>query len=127
MEPISTPHAPVAIGPYSQAIKVDGWLYTSGQIALDPATGKIVDGDFTAQANRVITNLQAVLGAADCTFENVVKATIYVTDLADFPTLNEIYGKALGDHRPARSTVQVAALPLGALVEIDLIARLPSA
>lgn len=125
MNPISTPHAPAAIGPYSQAIAIDGWLYTSGQIALDPATGKIVAGDFAAQANQVLENLRQVLDAAGCGFEHVVKATIYVTDLASFPVLNELYGKVLGEHRPARSTVQVAALPLGALVEIDLVARIP--
>ncbi len=125
MDPVSTPHAPAAIGPYSQAISVDGWLYTSGQIALDPETGKIVDGGFDAQARQVVSNLQQVLAAAGCSFQDVVKATIYVTDLANFPELNQLYGKALGEHRPARSTVQVAALPLGALVEIDLVARIP--
>ena len=122
-----TPNAPEAIGPYSQAVACGRWLYTSGQIGLDPATGELVDGGFEAQARRVLRNLQAVLANAGCGFDDVVKATIFVVDLADFPTLNKIYGQAMGDHRPARSTVQVAALPKGALVEIDLVARLPAA
>lgn len=120
-----TDDAPRAIGPYSQAVEVDGWLYTSGQIALDPATGDMVQGGFEAQARQVLANLRAVLAAAGCTFSNVVKATVYVIDLADFPKLNALYGEVMGDHRPARSTVQVAALPKGALVEIDLVAKLP--
>jgi 2-iminobutanoate/2-iminopropanoate deaminase len=119
-----TDSAPRAIGPYSQAVSVDGWLYTSGQVALDPATGELVPGGFEAQARRVLDNLRQVLASAGCTFADVVKATVYVADLADFPKLNGLYGEALGDHRPARSTVQVAALPKGALVEIDLVARL---
>lgn len=120
-----TDQAPAAIGPYSQAVAIDGWLYTSGQIPLDPATGEMVQGGFEAQARRVLANLEAVLASAGCTFRDVVKATVYVADLADFPTLNTLYGQAMGDHRPARSTVQVAALPKGALVEIDLVARIP--
>ena len=115
--------APRAIGPYSQAVSVDGWLYTSGQVGLDPATGELVAGGFEAQARRVFANLREVLAAAGCTFGDVVKATVYVTDLGDFPRLNQLYAEAMGDHRPARSTVQVAALPKGALVEIDLVAR----
>ncbi len=126
MRPHHTDHAPAAIGPYSQAVECDGWLYTSGQVALDPAAGQLVEGGFEAQARQVMANLKAVLSTAGCTFNDVVKATIYVADLADFPRLNEIYGAAMGDHRPARSTVQVAGLPLGALVEIDLVARIPS-
>lgn len=118
--------APVAIGPYSQAVEVDGWLYTSGQIALDPTRGEMVDGGFEVQAVQVLANLRAVLESAGCSFQDVVKATVYVADLADFPTLNKLYGKAMGDHRPARSTVQAAGLPKGALVEIDLVARIPS-
>jgi len=117
--------APGAIGPYSQAVSTGGFLYTSGQIALDPATGELVPGGFEAQARRVLTNLKAVLASAGCGFGDVVKATIFVTDLACFPRLNELYGEAMGEHRPARSTVQVAALPKGALVEIDLVATLP--
>jgi 2-iminobutanoate/2-iminopropanoate deaminase len=117
--------APAAIGPYSQAVSVDGWLYTSGQVALDPATGNLVPGGFEAQARRVLENLGHVLRSASCGFADVVKATVYVTDLEDFPALNALYAEAMGSHRPARSTVQVAALPKGALVEIDLVARIP--
>lgn len=117
--------APAAIGPYSQAVEIDGWLYTSGQVGLDPATGEIVPGGFEAQARRVLANLEAVLGAAGCAWSDVVKATVYIADLADFGALNELYGQAMGDHRPARSTVQVAGLPKGALVEVDLVARIP--
>jgi 2-iminobutanoate/2-iminopropanoate deaminase len=120
-----TDDAPKAIGPYSQALEVNGWLYTSGQIALDPATGEMVEGGFEAQARQVLKNLREVLTAADCSFRDVVKATVYVVDLADFPKLNTLYAEAMGDHRPARSTVQVAALPKGALVEVDLVAKVP--
>jgi 2-iminobutanoate/2-iminopropanoate deaminase len=121
-----TDHAPKAIGPYSQAVSVDGWLYTSGQVALDPQTGELAPGGFEAQAHRVFENLRQVLASAGCSFRDVVKATVYVADLADFPTLNGIYAEAMGDHRPARSTVQVAGLPKGALVEIDLVAKIPA-
>ena len=125
MESYHTDEAPQAIGPYSQAVAAGGFLYTSGQVGLDPATGQLVAGGFDAQARQVLANLRAVLAAAGCTFDDVVKATIYVADLADFPRLNELYGEALGEHRPARSTVRAAGLPLGALVEIDLVARIP--
>ncbi len=125
MDYIHTDRAPSAIGPYSQAVSVDGWLYTSGQIALDPESGEMIDGDFEAQARRVLANLNHVLSAGGCSFSDVVKATIYVVDLDNFPQLNELYGEAMGDHRPARSTVEVAGLPKGALVEIDLVARIP--
>jgi 2-iminobutanoate/2-iminopropanoate deaminase len=119
-----TEQAPAAIGPYSQAVSIDGWLYTSGQIALDPQTGELVPGDFAAQSWQVLENLRAVLATAGCDFSHVVKATVYVTDLGDFPTLNDLYGEAMGDNRPARSTVEVCSLPKGGLVEIDLVARL---
>jgi 2-iminobutanoate/2-iminopropanoate deaminase len=124
MEIIATDAAPKAIGPYSQAIKSGKVLYTSGQIALDPATGNLVEGDFAAQANRVFENMKAVLAAAGANFSNVAKATVYLTDLANFATLNEIYASYFGATKPARSTVGVAQLPKGALVEIDLIAIL---
>ncbi|MCH7664622.1 MAG: hypothetical protein IH936_01630 [Acidobacteria bacterium] len=117
--------APAAIGPYSQAVSVDGFLYTSGQVALDAETGELVGDNFGAQARKVLSNLAAVLNSAGCKFSDVVKANVFVVDLTDFPQLNELYGEAMGDHRPARSTVQVAGLPKGALVEIDLIAKLP--
>ena len=122
MKPISTDHAPAAIGPYSQGIHVHGFLFTAGQIALDPATGKIVDGGITAQTQRVLANLTAVLAAGGATWDHVVKTTVYLADLADFAVVNDLYGTHLGAARPARSTVQAAALPRGALVEIDAIA-----
>ena len=125
MQTYHTDQAPEAIGPYSQAISVDGWLFTSGQTPIDPATGALVDGGFEEQARQVLGNLSKVLANAGCSFADVVKATVYVVDMADFPTLNTLYAEAMGPHRPARSTVQVAALPMGARVEIDLIARLP--
>ena len=123
MKPISTDKAPAAIGSYSQGIKVHGFLFTAGQIALDPATGQIVEGGITPQTQRVLANLSAVLAAAGATWDDVVKTTVFLADLADFPVVNDLYGKHLGAARPARSTVQVAALPRGALVEIDAIAR----
>jgi len=119
-----TDDAPAAIGPYAQAVSAAGFLYTSGQIPLDPKSGEMVGGGFEAQARQVLANLKAVLATAGCEFSDVVKATVYVVDLADFPKLNSLYGEAMGGHRPARSTVQVAALPKGALVEIDLVAKL---
>lgn len=128
MRPVRSVHtdgAPAAIGPYAQAVAAGGWLFTSGQIGLDPASGELVAGGFEAQARQVLANLEAVLAAAGCGFRDVVKATVYVADMADFPTLNGLYAEAMGDHRPARSTVQAAALPKGALVEIDLVARVP--
>jgi 2-iminobutanoate/2-iminopropanoate deaminase len=118
-----TEGAPRAIGPYSQAVSADNWLYTSGQVGLDPATGELVPGGFEAQARRVFENLRQVLAAAGCTFADVLKATVYVADLADFPKLNALYAEAMGEHRPARTTVQAAGLPKAALVEIDLVAR----
>jgi 2-iminobutanoate/2-iminopropanoate deaminase len=124
MEIIATDAAPKAIGPYSQAVKIGNVLYTSGQIALDPKTGSLVEGDFAAQVHRVFENMKAVLAAAGANFSNVAKATVYLTDLANFTTLNEIYASYFGDTKPARSTVGVAQLPKGASVEIDLIAIL---
>jgi 2-iminobutanoate/2-iminopropanoate deaminase len=120
---VTTEKAPKAIGPYSQAIVTGDLVYTSGQIALDPATQQMVTGDVRAQTERVMENLAAVLQAAGVGFDNVVKATIFVADLGDFATVNEIYGKRFARNPPARSTVQVAALPKGARVEIELIAR----
>ena len=125
MRYLHTDEGPAAIGPYSQAVALDGWLYSSGQIPLDPASGELVSDDFAEQAARVLLNLKAVLGAAGCSFKDVVKTTVYLTDMGDFPVLNELYAEAMGDHRPARSTVEVSGLPKGVLVEIDLVARLP--
>ncbi|MGZ5432028.1 MAG: RidA family protein [Thermoanaerobaculia bacterium] len=122
IEYVSTPDAPAAIGPYSQGVKAHGFLYTSGQIALDPATGNLVNGSFDEQVHRVFKNLQAILRAAGTDFNRVLKATVYVTDLGNFGTLNTIYATYFGDHKPARTTVEVPALPKGAAVEIDLIA-----
>ena len=122
MKHVSTEKAPAAIGPYSQAIIANGLLFTAGQIALDPATGQLVTGDVSQQTERVMTNLEAVLAAAGVTWGDVVKTTVYLQDLAHFPIVNELYGKRLGEARPARSTVQVSGLPRGALVEIDAIA-----
>jgi 2-iminobutanoate/2-iminopropanoate deaminase len=123
---IQTDSAPAAIGPYSQGIVANGFLFTAGQIALDPATGQIVAGDVVAQAERVMMNLKAVLDAARATWSDVVKATVFLHDMNDFPRVNEVYARALGTARPARSTVQVAGLPRGVLVEIDLIVALGS-
>ena len=120
---VSTDKAPKAIGPYSQAIVCGDLIFTSGQIPLDPATQALVTGDVREQTERVMENLGAVLQAAGAGFEHVVKATIFLADLADFATVNEVYGKRFPTNPPARSTVQVAALPKGARVEIDLIAR----
>lgn len=120
---VSTRQAPEAIGPYSQAIRVGGLLYTAGQIALDPANGKIVEGGVVAQTERVMKNLTAVLQAAGADWSKVVKTTVFLTDLGDFPVFNEVYGRYLGSARPARSTVQVSALPRNAVVEIELVAQ----
>ncbi len=123
MQQITTDEAPAAIGPYSQAIISNGLLFSAGQIALDPATGQLIDGDVSAQTERVMQNLAAVLSAAGLDWTDVIKTTVYLHDMTDFPLVNEIYGRSLGEARPARSTVQVTALPRGGLVEIDLIAR----
>ena len=120
-----TTAAPAAIGPYAQAVSVGGFLFTSGQVGIDPASGELAGDGFDSQARQVFSNLRAVLATAGCSFADVVKATVYVVDLSDFPHLNSLYGEAMGNHRPARSTVQVAALPKGARVEIDLVAKLP--
>src|SRR6476469_397770 len=122
LKKVTTEKAPGAIGPYSQGVIANGFLFTAGQIPLDPVAGKIVDGGIVEQTNRVMENLQEVLRAAGASWGDVVKTTVYLHDLAHFPTVNEVYGKWLGDARPARSTVQVAALPRGALVEIDVVA-----
>lgn len=122
MNYVATPNAPAAIGPYSQAVKANGLVFTSGQIALDPATGNLVDGSFEDQVHRVFRNLEAVLQEAGSGFDRVLKATVYVTDLGNFAALNAIYAQYFGDHKPARTTIQAAALPKGGAVEIDLVA-----
>jgi 2-iminobutanoate/2-iminopropanoate deaminase len=126
LDHISTDKAPAAIGPYSQGIVANGFLFTAGQIALDPAAGKIIEGGIVEQTERVMQNLQEVLKAAGASWDDVVKTNVYLHDLAHFPTVNEIYGKWLGKARPARSTVQVPGLPRGALVEIDAVAVVSS-
>ena len=122
MEFVSTDQAPAAIGPYSQAVQAGSFLFTAGQIALDPGTMEMVGSDVTAQTERVLQNLEAVLAAAGCDFSNVVKTTVYLADMADFVAMNEVYAKYFGDHRPARAAVQAAGLPKGGLVEIDAVA-----
>jgi 2-iminobutanoate/2-iminopropanoate deaminase len=120
---IATSGAPAAIGPYSQAIAADALLFCSGQLGLDPATGNLVEGGVEAQAERSLRNLTAVLDAAGLAWTDVVKTTIFLADIADFAAVNAIYGTFMPDPPPARSTVQVAALPKGGLVEIEAIAR----
>lgn len=123
---IVTPEAPAAIGPYSQAVVAGGFLFCSGQLGLDPSTGDFAAPDVEAQAARAMLNLGNVLEAAGCTFEDVVKTTIFLADMADFAKVNAVYGRFVTDPPPARSTVQVAALPKGGRVEIEAIARLRS-
>jgi 2-iminobutanoate/2-iminopropanoate deaminase len=122
---VATDQAPAAIGPYSQAIVANGLLFTAGQIPLDPATMALVPGDVTAQSEQVMRNLEAVLAAAGTSFARVVKTTCFLADLADFPAFNAVYGRAFPTSPPARSTVQVARLPMGALVEVECIALAP--
>jgi len=122
MEIIATDKAPRAIGPYSQAVRHGGLLFLSGQIPLDPETGAMVEGGIEAQARRALDNLVAVLAAAGCTTGDVVKTTIFLKSLGDFAKVNEVYGDYFSTHRPARATVEVSALPRGALVEIEAIA-----
>ncbi len=124
MQTIATDAAPEAIGPYCQAIAHDGLLYCSGQIPLDPATMKIVEGGIVEQTEQVFANMEAVLRAAGSDFSKVLKTTVFLSNLEEFPQMNAIFARAFGDHRPARSTVQVARLPLDARVEIECIATL---
>jgi 2-iminobutanoate/2-iminopropanoate deaminase len=119
---IQTASAPAAIGPYSQAMVANGFVFTAGQIALDPATGEIVQGDIVVQAERVFANLGAVLDAAGASWATVVKTTVFLQDMADFPRVNEVYARVFGPSRPARSTVAVAGLPRNVLVEIEAVA-----
>jgi 2-iminobutanoate/2-iminopropanoate deaminase len=123
MKHFSTDGAPKAIGPYSQAVLEGGFLFASGQIPLDPATGELVAGGIEPSTERVLDNMEAVLKSAGLAFHDVVKTTVFLVKSEDFPAMNAIYARRFGDHRPARSTVIVAALPKGATVEIDMIAR----
>jgi 2-iminobutanoate/2-iminopropanoate deaminase len=121
-KPIFTSEAPAAIGPYSQGVRSGRFLFCSGQIPLDPKSGEIVSGDIATQTRRVLDNIAAILRTEGLTFENVVKTTIFLTNLGDFQTVNEVYGSYFKQNPPARSTVQVSALPRGANVEIEVIA-----
>ncbi len=121
---LSTDKAPAAIGPYSQAVEIDGWLFISGQIPLDPATGLLETGDIAKQTRRVMDNLRAILTARGRNFDSVVKTTIYLTDLADFESVNDVYASCFEAPFPARATVGVTSLPKGADVEIEAVARL---
>ncbi len=125
LKAVRTDKAPGAIGPYSQGIIASGFLFTAGQIPLDPISGQVVEGDVRTQTEQVLANLQEVLAAAGCSWRHVVKTTVFLHDMNDFPAVNETYARVLGDAKPARSTVQVAGLPRGVLVEIDAIAELP--
>jgi 2-iminobutanoate/2-iminopropanoate deaminase len=122
----STPRAPRAIGPYSQATRANGLLFTAGQVGFDPATGELVDGGIAEQTERVLLNVRAILEAEGLSLASVVKTTVFLVDMADFAEMNTVYARAFGEHRPARSTVAVAALPRGARVEIEAVAVLPS-
>lgn len=121
--PVHTDDAPGALGPYSQAIVTDGWIFASGQIPIDPGTGSLVAGDIAEQTDRVLANLAAVLAAAGGSLRTVVKTTVYLSDMARFADMNAVYARHFGDHRPARATVAVAGLPKGVDVEIEVIAR----
>ena len=123
-ETISTDKAPKAIGPYEQAVKVGDLIYTAGQIPIDPKTGNLIDGGIVEQTRQVLENLKAVLEAGGASLDTVIKATVFLKNMADFAALNEVYGLYLGKAKPARSTVAVADLPRGALVEIDMVATI---
>ena len=123
---IDTPEAPAAIGPYSHALVAGEWVFASGQIPIDPATGEVVEGGIVEQTDRVLNNLIAVLREAGGSLNDVVKTTVYLADMGTFVEMNEVYARHFGDHRPARATVQAGALPKSVAVEIDLIAHIPS-
>jgi 2-iminobutanoate/2-iminopropanoate deaminase len=127
LETVHTDQAPAAIGPYSQAVIANGFLFTAGQIPLDPATTQIVPGDVVAQTEQVFKNLAAILSVAGASWSDVAKATVFLMDMKDFPRVNEVYARVMGDARPARSTVQVSGLPRGVMVEIDLVVALSAA
>jgi len=122
--PIHTDHAPAAIGPYSQAIVADGWVFCSGQIPLDPDTGELVGGTIDEQTDQALSNLSEVLQAAGSSLQHVVKTTVFLADMNDFAAMNKVYEQHFGEHRPARAAVQAAALPKFCNVEIECIARL---
>lgn len=126
LEMLHTDHAPKAIGPYAQAVKANGFLFTAGQIPLDPVTMEIVEGDVAAQTEQVLANLSAVLAAAGVTWAEVVKTTCFLRTMDDFAAFNAVYARVLGEARPARSTVAVAGLPRNVSVEVELVAALPT-
>lgn len=127
LKTIAVENAPRAIGPYAQGIAAGGFLFTAGQVPLDPATMKLVAGTIAEETNRVFDNLEAILAGAGCALADVVKTTVFLTDMGSFAEMNGAYAARFGDHRPARSTVQVGALPAGARVEIEVVAKLPGA
>ena len=126
VEPLPTPSAPPAVGPYSPAVRAGDWIVLAGQVPTEPETGKLVEGDAAAQCRQVLTNIRAVLADCGAAFADVAKTTVFVSDLADLAAINAVYAELFGDHKPARSTVQVAALPLGACVEIEAWAFAPA-
>ena len=121
---VKTDNAPGAIGPYSQAVAVDGWVFCSGQIPMDPTTGELIGGDIAAQTDQVLKNVAAVMDAAGASLSNIVKTTVFLADMADFAGMNEVYARHFGDHRPARAAVAVRTLPKNVDVEIEAIARI---
>ena len=127
LETVHTELAPAAIGPYSQGVVANGFLFTAGQIALDPATGQVAEGGVSVQTERVFANLAAVLDTVGATWSDVAKTTVFLTTMTDFPHVNEVYARVMGDARPARSTVAVSGLPRGVLVEIECVVAIPTA
>jgi 2-iminobutanoate/2-iminopropanoate deaminase len=125
VEPVATPNAPPVAGPYSPAVRAGDWLVLAGQVGLDAAAGRLAEGETEGEARQALANITTVLADCGASWGDVAKVTVFVTDIADFPVVNEAYGAAVGDHRPARSTVQVAALPAGAKVEIEVWAHKP--
>jgi 2-iminobutanoate/2-iminopropanoate deaminase len=124
-QPVPTPGAPPVAGPYSAAVRAGEWFVLAGQVPIDPSTGKLIEGDAVVQTRQVIANLTAVLADCGATLRDVAKTTVFVTDLGNFAAMNEVYAEMFGGHKPARSTVQVAALPLGAAIEIEAWAHRP--
>jgi 2-iminobutanoate/2-iminopropanoate deaminase len=124
IETVATSGAPRAIGPYSQALRAGGFLFTAGQVGFDPSTGELVDGGISQETRQVLQNIRAILEAGGSGLAQVVKTTVFLVDMADFAAMNEVYAEAFGTHRPARSTVAVAALPRGARVEIEAVAAI---
>ena len=127
LETVNTELAPAAIGPYSQGVIANGFLFTAGQIPLDPATGQVVGGNVAAQTEQVFRNLAAVLDTVGATWVDVAKTTVFLTTMSDFPHVNDVYARVIGDARPARSTVAVSGLPRGVLVEIECVVAIPAA